>query len=96
MGLGVTETYTNDICNKYATDMEYYQTIYPIGIYIFPIGYPLFPIGPWWRLQPGSAAAAQGLQVLPLHSQLSAAEQRAAFVRPPRGITKVNEEHGNQ
>ena len=30
-----------------------------------------------------------GLHVLPLHAQLSAAEQRLAFQGPPRGTTKV-------
>ena len=30
-----------------------------------------------------------GLHVLPLHAQLSAAEQRLAFQPPPRGTTKV-------
>ena len=37
------------------------------------------------RLQHGCA----GLHVLPLHAQLSAAEQRLAFQRPPRGTTKA-------
>ena len=30
-----------------------------------------------------------GLQVLPLHAQLTAAEQRLAFQGPPRGTTKA-------
>lgn len=38
------------------------------------------------RLQAG---ASRDLRVLPLHSKLSASEQRSAFLRPPSGVTKV-------